>query len=255
MSREDTPQNEELPGADFLALGVPLDPALRGLEHEPATPDFGALYESLAQETVQADESIHDRMQQMPTPTRRGLALCITILVVLGAGLGALRDDLSDYPPLLLAGYLLSMGALIVLAVRGALRPIHQPAPAKWMDALSLGVILTATALMAVLPWFHDHADRVAGSVTAHAMPCFGWGFLVGLPIYVLLRLISRDASRGRLLSAAVAGLAGNVALELHCPVGGVGHLMLGHAAVLLAYVGGVWVIDGLIGWNVAKPA
>ena len=45
------------------------------------------------------------------------------------------------------------------------------------------------------------------------------------------------------LLSAAVAGLAANAALTLHCPNGGALHLLLGHAAIGVGLAAIAWLV------------
>ncbi len=66
---------------------------------------------------------------------------------------------------------------------------------------------------------------------------CGGW-VLVSL-LLVLLGLLMRDLSGVRLvLMAASGGLVGNLLLELHCAVGEVPHLMLGHVMLSILLVG-----------------
>jgi len=56
--------------------------------------------------------------------------------------------------------------------------------------------------------------------------------------VLLAARLLDRGAHAGlgrRLLAAAAAGLAADLALELHCPIDDPGHLLAGHAAVGVA--------------------
>jgi hypothetical protein len=70
---------------------------------------------------------------------------------------------------------------------------------------------------------------------------CFVYGLLFALPVLVLARVVDRGEHRiGRaaLCAALAGGLTANLGLHLHCPITHAGHLLLGHATLVLALVG-----------------
>ena len=81
-----------------------------------------------------------------------------------------------------------------------------------------------------------------------HASPCMIYGFVFGLPVYGALRFLDPGSSHAaRIIAACAAGLAGNMVLELHCPMGGSTHLMAGHASIIVVYVLGVFLIEAML--------
>lgn len=219
-----------------------LDPRLRGVGETP--PDLDALFHDL-REQVRSAASPVARIREQPAWRRRLFGLALALTIVVGAGVSKLRPDIGDYPPLLLAAYLVSLSVLLCLAIHIGLRPVHQLELPRVARAGLLLTVVAATVTLAVVPGMHAHAiaPPAPWALTSHVPACLGYGFLVGIPVYAALRLLARD-SAGRLMAAAAAGLVGNLALELHCPVGGPQHLVLGHVGVLVVYLTGVFAID-----------
>ena len=200
-------------------------------------------FADLKAQVAAADRSWLGRLRAFSTPTRRLVAfLSFGIIVGLKLMTGH-RPDLGDYPPLLLAVYLGSLGVLLAIAMVAALRPLHLPPLRTSVTITFTALTIIATCVLAVAPGFHDHASvRVPGGVSLWQLggPCFLFGLVIGLPVYVVLRILDRGNPLGRLLAASAAGLTGNMMLELHCPVGGANHLLAGHAMVLVVFVLGV---------------
>lgn len=71
------------------------------------------------------------------------------------------------------------------------------------------------------------------------ALTCLVGGAVLVSPLLVLLGLLMRDLGGVRLvLMAGSAGLVGNLLLELHCAVGEVPHLLLGHVMLSILLLG-----------------
>jgi membrane-associated PAP2 superfamily phosphatase len=93
--------------------------------------------------------------------------------------------------------------------------------------------------VIAALPLAHADAPLAyapAGKTfVALALACFTFGTALAAPILILLWALDRQAHRARglaVLAAAIGGVVGNLALLLHCPITGVGHMLVGHASI-----------------------
>jgi hypothetical protein len=165
------------------------------------------------------------------------VALCISQLV-------KPRVDFGVYPTaamlLEVALYGLMVGAILPLA----LRRIHIPAIARPMPLALVGAALLLPFVLALRPAVHQaHSASLAG-VGAELLPraakCFVYGGVFAAVMLLLVWALDRGEHRSVLvaaLGAALAGLAGNVALHLHCPITHPEHLLLGHATVGLVLV------------------
>jgi hypothetical protein len=103
--------------------------------------------------------------------------------------------------------------------------------------------------LLAALPAAQTgHPDSVLGahdSVADRAVSCLALGALLSVPFLGLWRAVDRLQGRDLERSIAAitaAGLLGNLALQLHCPLTSVSHLLLGHAPLALVLGLGWWV-------------
>jgi hypothetical protein len=75
----------------------------------------------------------------------------------------------------------------------------------------------------------------------APALRCHLAGATIALPSVLCGLLALRDGRRqGALLAAAAAGLLANAALLLDCASVEVGHLLAGHATIVVTYLAGV---------------
>lgn len=76
--------------------------------------------------------------------------------------------------------------------------------------------------------------------MTTATVACFLFGAVPGGLLVFALRALDRNAHGGTdvaILAAVGGGLAGNAALELHCPSAAPLHLLLGHATIGIALV------------------
>ena len=217
---------------------------------ELSADDLDALFAGVRADVDKSGARRLGRLAEQPTPRRRLFALLCFVLIAAGTAAFSPRADLAGFPPLTLAAVVGSIGSLLTLAVVIAFRPIYLPAVSRWTK-VGLAVAAIGVALaVALLPGLHDHVAARPDQALApwqHALPCFGFGLVAGLPAYALLRLLDRGAPFGRVLAAAAAGLGGNLVLELHCPVGGPSHLVLGHAMVVLVFVLGAALVERLV--------
>lgn len=141
---------------------------------------------------------------------------------------GAPRPDLGALPPVPLALVLTALGAAALHACAITLRPLDRPA-----RPIHPATVAAALALPPLLALALGGAD--SGPLVAPAGRCLGFGALMGATLVACAWAGDRAAHRtfaSGALAAAAAGLCANLALALHCPNGGAGHLLAGHASI-----------------------
>ena len=222
----------------------------RELEEAAPVPGLDGMLVDVEKKLEQADRSWMFWLKSRASWMRRVIAFTATGLVVLLAGALTLRSNIGELPAAWLALTLGSLGLLLGVSVYCGLRPLHRPPLPRWLRVGVIGGTLLATAALALFAPQAGLAGGFAGegSLLAHATPCFFYGLLVGLPVFLVLRLLDRGGSTLALVAACAAGLTGNLVLELHCPRNDVGHLVVGHFGVALVFVAGLALIHWLIG-------
>jgi len=172
-----------------------------------------------------------------------GFAVAVAALTWLVAG----RADLATYPRTRMIATLAWFAAAAGAAAWLALRPIYLPRPARSTTALVLGFAVLGPLVTAVLPAAPTAAAIIAAeNLWSWAYGCFACGVTAGLAALLFARAVDRGGSlaTGQLaLAAAAAGLVGNAALQLHCPINQPLHLLLGHATVPLGLLLGALLV------------
>ena len=222
----------------------------RGSDPGAAPFDVDAMFAEMERDIAADEGRVLSRIRQQPTWRRQALAFASFVVVVLATVFGMPGGALATFPVWILAVQAVSLTVLFGLALVVALRPPHLPSlPPRQGWALS-GAAIVATAALALVPSFAEAGLYPTDDMAywKHTLPCLLWGLLVGLPIYGVLRVLDRGNPLGRLLAASAAGLAANVMLQLHCAMGDLGHLLGGHALVLVIYVAGVAATERVVG-------
>lgn len=183
-------------------------------------------------------------LRSRPTVVRRAIAvLAFAVLATVGL-LAMPRPDMGVYPMERMVASLVALGVLLVWCIHRALRPLHEPAPRRGRTWLLIGVALATALVVTVLPpAHHAHPASLGGTgdeLVSRAAPCFCFGLLVGLPVYVLVWLLDRGSALSALLAAAAAGLTGNFVLQVHCPLVAPAHTTLAHFGAAVAFVVGI---------------
>ncbi len=139
------------------------------------------------------------------------------------------------------------MAIVLVVGVAGALRPLSWAPRPTWRVAAPLAAGIAALMLSASLPAAHGaHPASLHGlglELFGRASACFAFGTAFGCITWIVLRVFDRQKGLGRRLqggglgAAAGAGLAGSIALYLHCPITHPQHLWAGHVTVMLPFV------------------
>lgn len=182
-----------------------------------------------------------------PTSLRRVLAGLATVGVALVFALVRPRVDLDVFPMpqmLVLVGlYGVSAAAATTMSLGTPSRPVLSPRLA-W--AALVGAMVLAGTLAALPPAHQAHPASLAGAGTdfiPRALGCLFVGAAVALPGMVVLGLGARATGRSIrapwLLGGVAGAMAGQLALQLHCPIVHSPHRLVGHAllVVVLALV------------------
>lgn len=216
-----------------------------GSTHDP----FAALPSDL-DKALRRERGPLSALRSRPTGQRRLLATALVLACVAVVLVLTRRPDLGVMP---IARLLLDV-ALLALPLTAALlfafRPLHRPPPPRWTDAVL--VIASATGLLVFASLPMAHADHPASRVGAGddlvplAIGCFAFGIAFGVLTLLGFRALSRGT--GSLLAPTIAiamgsALAGVLALYAHCPITHPIHLLLGHATVLLPFLGASLVV------------
>lgn len=176
------------------------------------------------------------------TRTRLAYVCATSALLAVLVVLATPRSDFDAVPGALLALSLGVLAAAMVAIVVLLLRPLY-------CASASVRTQLTLAAAGWLIPFLLVLWAPAHGSVLAHpesfvgaganfwprALVCFAFGVVLGLPLLALLRLVDRGGELTWpriLLLAGATGLAGNLALVLHCPLVAPTHLLAGHASV-----------------------
>jgi len=186
------------------------------------------------------------RLRALPTRTRGALVAAGFAAVALSIGFLAPRSDLAVYPRLLLVAGIAGLSGFAAYAAALLLRPM-QARPVSARRILAIAAAAFGVTLVLALPeahgFLHLHPESFRGvgdDFARHAALCFTYGMVTGLPFVALLFAVDRRERRpwpDVLLFAAAGGLAGNLALLLHCPLVAPAHLVAGHVPVTLGFL------------------
>jgi hypothetical protein len=201
-------------------------------------PDLNPVFAAL-EEDIASERGVRAWLCSRPTWQRVGLAALVAIAIPLLVLATWARVDLPVFPRSRLA---IELAILIIAALPAlwlALRPLHLPMLPQWTGVAVIATAVAAAALVASLPPAHAlHPASMRGvgdELVARALACFIFGSIFALPMFLALFVL--DRSPGLATTALVlAGLVGNISLELHCPIVSPAHLLAGHFTVPLAF-------------------
>jgi predicted anti-sigma-YlaC factor YlaD len=229
---------------EVAADGAAVGRALAEAAPEPAPdPGLDSLFERVQQQ-VHQERGVGAWLRSRRTAVRCTLAGLAVALIALIALIVAPRGDLAVYPLERMALTLAPLALLIGVSMHLSLRPLHRPPPPAWvMPALAVAAVAVPAAL-ALLPQPHVGPEGMAAgqglTFAARSAACFAKGSIVAVALLGLWRTLDRSQFGRvgrRVFATAAAGAAANFALQCHCAVSHPLHLLLGHAAVAIAFV------------------
>lgn len=227
---------------DEAGLDPELVVCLRELGEPEGTADrqrMDQMFASIERRCEKNDKTVRGFVRSRSTALRRLMVLAtLAALGIIGLSMFPLAGESIRgswwFAPLV------ALSGLLIIAAMMATRPVHKPAFRRWQVACLACVTIGAAVLVAFWPGGSAQAAAAGENAGTLAGACMGMGLLLGVPVYALLRLVDRGNALGALIAASAAGLAGNFALEAHCPIGTTEHILLGHASVAALFVLGV---------------
>jgi hypothetical protein len=200
----------------------------------PAPDDLFALVDR----EVTREVGLRARLRALPTRWRAASLMgAVLLLAVLHLAFRP-RSDFTGYSPVVFWSVAALLGTAAALGVsrllRGPNASLTAAAHERW---IALGLLLTPAVVALLVPLGSHSAQWLA----AFGNPeyCFTYGALLALPLVCLYWLFER---RDRVplvalvAAGAVAGIAANLLLFAHCPSAHLGHLLLGHATIGVAW-------------------
>ena len=232
-------------GSDRAGPDAGLSERLRELGqegHSDSTELIDRMFVNVKDECDKSDKTIAGFFRSRSTIVRRLIVLAaFAVLAVAGLNTFTLVDEsLRD------ARWITTLVAfciLLVVAMMMVTRPVHLPELRRWQVACLVCVAVGATVLVAFWPSAGAHAATHQHSSGVMAGACMGFGLLLGVPVYALLRLVDRGNAFGSLIAASAAGLAGNFVLKAHGAIDTTAHVLLGHASVAILFVVGLGLV------------
>ncbi|HVW30106.1 MAG TPA: hypothetical protein VHC69_32330 [Polyangiaceae bacterium] len=179
-------------------------------------------------------------LRALPTSTRMLSGIVAAALFAVGMASTRPRWAFGPVPVRHVALVLGVLAVLLAALLRLTLRPLQLAAPNARLVRASVATALLVPVFFALTPPGAEALPLGTPGMVGAALGCFVFGAIPGVLLVVALRALDRNAHRAvdvAVLAAACGGLAGNAALEMHCPSVAPLHLLLGHASVGVALV------------------
>lgn len=198
---------------------------------------------ALVERDVKGETGLRARLRALPTRVRA------TALVGFAGSLSLYQFVVHrrpDYSPWVLGGISAAFGLMLVACSAQLMRGANAPLAASARDRRAAIQWLLLPALLTLLiPLGTSSPVWLAawGSPSA----CFSYGAVLAAPLVLMYWLFERrdQVPLPALISAgALAGVAANLLLFVHCPSAHLGHLLLGHASIGVAWALALGVVS-----------
>jgi hypothetical protein len=210
-----------------------------------SAPDPGPLFEAVSRDLA-TEIGLRSRIRSLRSSTRATALLLLALALAGYQLLGSRRSDFGSYSPVVFWGIALLLFAALGVGAwrlaRGPLSPLGSSA--RWP------LLLALPSLAVLLAPLGAPASRLDTESADWGRPaaCFGYGAALVIPLLVWWWLGERRDSvplAGLLAAGAVAGLGANLLLHAHCSSVHLGHLLLGHASIGVAWAVGLGLLSG----------
>jgi hypothetical protein len=195
---------------------------------------------------LQGEVGVHARLRALPSWLRAGALVALGVAPLVLHLLYDRRGDLDEYGLDVFAAVTLGLLATLVWGALRLVRGVSRPARGE--VGLALLLLGLPILLMFVVPLgpLYDDPPTDWGSPSE----CFSYGAALVLPIVVLAWLFER---RDRMplpalvAAGALAGVVANLLLNAHCASVHLGHLMVGHASIGVAWALALLLLSPLL--------
>ena len=197
----------------------------------------GDLFALIDREVAQ-EVGLRARLRALPTRVRAGALLCVALALLLFELLLHRRPDFAEYSPAVFWSVVLVFGAALVVGVLRVTRGASAPLRAQGRGRAVAVALLAAPALASLVAPLGSGTPEMAAAWGNPAV-CFAYGAALVAPFLLLYWLFERrDAVPATVLisAGALAGIAANLLLHAHCPSAHLGHLLVGHASIGVAW-------------------
>jgi hypothetical protein len=198
--------------------------------------EAGELFASVNRD-VSRELGLRARLRALPTRARAGALLAVSAALVLYHLLLRRRPDFPEFSPVVFWAVVLALGALLVAGTlrvtRGVSAPLGTAAKDRWA-AIGLLVLPALTLLLVPLG-----SPLPEPSAWGDPASCFSYGAALVVPFLLLYWLFERRDEvpvTTSVSAGALCGIAANLLLHAHCPSAHLGHLLLGHASIGVAW-------------------
>jgi hypothetical protein len=191
------------------------------------------------EEAVRRERGFTAWLRALPTPVRFFVAVDSAAVFVLAMVLTRPRWAFGPMPLERVVPVTAVLAATLGVVLWLAIRPLQAAPPNRKLVLGSIGAGLLLPVVFALVPAdVRPPGAGMASEMTTGIVACLLFGAVPGAMLVFALRALDRNAHGGTdvaLLAAIGGGLAGNAALELHCPSNAPVHLLLGHATLGIA--------------------
>lgn len=207
---------------------------------------------ALVERDVSREVGVRARLRALPLRVRAGALLGVGAALFCFHLLLSHRADWGQYSPAVFWTVALLLAAVFTLGTFGVLRGATAPLRPLAKERAGAALLLLAPAMLALLA---PLGAASAKAVTAWGNPssCFTYGAALVVPLVLLYWLFERREVvpvRALVSAGALAGLAANLLLHAHCGSAHLGHLLLGHASIGVA-----WALALRLVWGSAQPS
>lgn len=201
--------------------------------------DPGALFDEVGRD-VEHEAGVRARLRSLTARTRAGALVAVGLVLLASQLWLQRRGDFAEYSPAVFWVVVATLTAGLAWGSWRLVRGVHAPLRAAEREGTATLLLLLLPALVALLsPLGSPSGPTTDEAAWGSPLACFSYGAVMVTPFLLLAWLFERRDRMPRhvLVSAgALSGLAANLLLHAHCGSAHLGHLLLGHAGVGVAW-------------------
>lgn len=193
---------------------------------------------ALVDREVKQEVGLRARLRALPTRLRAIILSGVVVLMLAAQIAYRCRPDFTELEPALFWGVAAMLSVVLGLGVwrllRGSSTPLWVSGNERW---LTLGLLVFPAVALLVMPLAAPSPEW--GHSWGRPESCFSHGALLSVPfvlIYWLFERRDRIPISSWVMVGALAGVSSNLLLHSICPSAHLGHLLVGHASIGVAW-------------------